>query len=81
MKQRGLRERFYGWASGKLLLKAGRLATKRGDIHEAAHCIQALFVGNSSPGTHDNYPCEAELALKAIQSGDVDVLLKNRKVT
>jgi hypothetical protein len=43
------RFRFYGWAAGWLLLRAGKRSLKLGDSHEFAHCRAAIEAGNSDP--------------------------------
>lgn len=45
-------ERFYGWLAGKLIVRAARLAFRRGDLHEFAHLAAAIRVGNTGPGSH-----------------------------
>jgi hypothetical protein len=45
-----------GWLSGRVLVWCWRLAMRRGDTHEANHCMAAIIAGNSNHKT-DRWPC------------------------
>lgn len=56
------REHLYGQAAASLMVRAGRLAQQRGDIHELRHCAAALGAGNTGGNSHEDV-CLADLVL------------------
>lgn len=59
-------DRLYGWLSGWMLLQLVKRAMKRGDVHEARHCTEALTRGNSD----DCIPSACRLDRSAIAAWD-----------
>lgn len=54
MSEMTWRETFLGWLSGRIIVWLHKKAMKRGDFHEANHCMAAIVAGNS---THNLWPC------------------------
>lgn len=43
-----------GWLAGWLLVSCGRLALRRGDLHEVKHVAAALTAGNTARCTDEH---------------------------
>jgi hypothetical protein len=56
VKDMTLLERALGRVAGRLYVWLWQLAKRRGDFHEANHCMAAIIASNSSH-KHGRWPC------------------------